>query len=196
MSIKGNTHSHPPHTHTRVSIKSSEPQRVFLACVSVRFHRCSLTPIMLLNSRHIKTASFHSLYNPLPGNKSLKRVTAYHGCCNFSFPPQVSISLSYIHINAPLQSCVMWPFCPFPLSPTTAFRFFTTLTAPGPPSGNSSPDESRANEICGCDLWVIVIPTFCWMYRRRRVTSVLIKICWQIKSSQWCPLIHRFRWKV
>lgn len=26
----------------------------------------------------------------------------------------------------------MWPFCLFPLSPTPAFRFFTTLTAPGP----------------------------------------------------------------
>lgn len=153
------------HTRCQLSLQNLSESFFVLTCASVRFHRCWLTPIMLLNSRHIKTASFHSLYNPLPGNKSLKgwqRITV----AAISLLLCKSPSLLHTHKRS-ITGLGNVAFLSVSSVSNSSFQIFHDINSPWPPSGNSSPDESRANEIRGCDLWVIVIPTFCWMYQRR-----------------------------
>lgn len=64
--------------------------------------------------------------------------------------------------------------CPFlslthflSLALSLSLAYFSDINSHKAPSGNSSAAESGGNEICGCDLWVIVISTFSGMYRRR-----------------------------
>lgn len=102
-------------------------------CSAFWFLQSWLAHVVFLNTRHINKTPFHSLHNPLPGNKSLKGWQHTRDAAIFLSLPS-TLSLSILSNAAFLSTSVVF-LCPS-LSRTRSLSisviFFLTLTATSP----------------------------------------------------------------